>query len=44
MSEQVRETYAQKKLLDLLQERKLKSWCEETMCHTQHYISLQLET
>ena len=29
MSEQVRVTYAQKKLLDLLQERKLKSWCEE---------------
>ena len=29
MLEQVRVTYAQKKLLDLLQERKLKSWCEE---------------
>ena len=29
MSEQVRVTYAQKKLQDLLQERKLKSWCEE---------------
>lgn len=29
MSEQVRVTYAQKKLLDLLQERKLKSRCEE---------------
>ena len=29
MLEQVRVTYAQKKLLNLLQERKLKSWCEE---------------
>ena len=29
MSEKVRVTYAQKKLLNLLQERKLKSWCEE---------------
>ena len=29
MSEQVRVTYAQKKLLDLLQERKMKFWCEE---------------
>jgi len=29
MIEQTRITYAQKKLLDLLQERKLKFWCEE---------------
>lgn len=29
MLEQERVTYAQKKLLDLLQKRKLKSWCEE---------------
>lgn len=29
MNEQTRVSYAQKRLLDLLQERKLRSWCEE---------------